>query len=211
MSKLSGLYAITDEVLTPDTTVVEQVQAVLESGIKIIQYRNKKDDDAVIEDVCIALQALCRQHEALFFIDDRPELAQKIGADGLHIGKDDMSLKEARAIFTQGIIGVSCYGSIRLAKEAEQEGADYVAFGSFFKSPTKPKSGIVSMNVIEKAKAAVSIPVCVIGGIDSNNIHEVAQRNPDMISLVSAIFQGDIKANITQIKKGIIYETTVSN
>lgn len=204
MSKLSGLYAITDEVLTPNATVVDQVKKVLEAGVKIIQYRNKHEADDDIEKICIALQDLCKAYDALFIIDDRPELAQKIGADGLHIGKEDMSLQAARKIFKQGIVGVSCYGSIRLAKEAEAEGADYVAFGSFFKSPTKPKSGIISMNVIEKAKAAVAIPVCVIGGISSSNVHEIAQKKPDMISVVSGIFEGDITTNIEQLNKGII-------
>jgi len=202
-SRLEGIYAITDEVLTPDDTVVKQVSTALESGVKIIQYRNKSDDDAQVEMTCRQLQGLCKEHDALFIIDDRPHLAQKIEADGLHIGKDDINLKEARAIYPKGIIGVSCYGSIRLAKEAESEGADYVAFGSFFPSPTKPKSGVISMSVIEKAKKSVNIPVCAIGGINISNIHLVAQKRPDMISVVSAVFQGNIKQNINHLKQGM--------
>jgi len=202
-TKLTGIYAITDEVLTPDETVVNQVATALESGVKIIQYRNKSSDDIQVEVVCRELQDLCREHDAVFIIDDRPHLAQKIKADGLHIGKDDMNFKEAREIYPDGIIGVSCYGSIRLAKEAESEGADYVAFGSFFHSPTKPKSGIISMNVIEKAKKSVKIPVCAIGGINSSNIHQVASKKPDMISVVSAIFDGNIEKNFIQLKQGM--------
>lgn len=202
-TRLEGIYAITDEVLTPDDTVVKQVSTALESGVKIIQYRNKSDDDTQVETTCRELQKLCKEHDALFIIDDRPHLAQKIKADGLHIGKDDINLKEARAIYPEGIIGVSCYGSIRLAKEAESEGADYVAFGSFFHSPTKPKSGIISMSVIQKAKKAVKIPVCAIGGINISNIHLVAQKQPDMISVVSAVFQGNIKQNINHLKQGM--------
>jgi thiamine-phosphate pyrophosphorylase len=127
----------------------------------------------------------------------------KIDADGLHIGKDDITLQEARAIFPKGTIGVSCYGSIKKALEAQGEGADYVAFGSFFPSPTKPHSGIVSMSVLRKAREALSIPICAIGGINVTNIHEIAAYHPDMISLVSAVWEGDIKRNITQLRQGI--------
>ncbi len=203
MSKLQGLYAITDEILTPDETVADQVREALDSGVKIIQYRNKSAEDNEIEKLCSELQTLCREYDATFIIDDRPKLASRLNVDGLHIGKNDMSLKQAREIFPSGIIGVSCYGSVRLAKEAEEEGADYVAFGSFFPSPTKPHSGIVSMSVIKKAKDALKIPVCVIGGIDSSNVHDVAAHNPDMISVVSGIFKGDIKRNITHLKQGM--------
>jgi thiamine-phosphate pyrophosphorylase len=200
---LNGLYAITDEKLTPDATVVEQVKTALQAGVKIIQYRNKTDTDSDVEEICIHLQALCTLHSATFIIDDRPHLAQKIKANGLHIGKDDMSIQEARVIFPEGVIGVSCYGSVRKALEAQNEGASYVAFGSFFHSPTKPHSGIVSVGVLAKAKAALSIPICAIGGINVTNIHEISAHAPDMISVVSAVWEGDIKRNILQLTQGI--------
>ncbi|MCL4430767.1 MAG: thiamine phosphate synthase [Epsilonproteobacteria bacterium] len=200
---LKGLYAITDEKLTPDDTVVAQAQTALQAGIKILQYRNKTNSDDEVENICIELQALCKAHDATFIIDDRPHLAKKINADGIHIGKDDMSIQEARVIFPKGIIGVSCYGSVRKALEAQNEGADYVAFGSFFHSPTKPHSGIVSMSVLEKAKEALSIPICAIGGISVTNIHEISAHAPDMISVVSAVFEGDIKDNIVQLTQAM--------
>jgi len=200
---LKGLYVITDEHLTPDVSVVSQVKIALETGVKIIQYRNKNDTDNDVEKICIQLQQLCSLHGATFIIDDRPHLAQKINADGLHIGKDDITLCEARDIFPKGIIGVSCYGSIRKALEAQSDGANYVAFGSFFPSPTKPHSGIVSMSVLEKANKELVIPICAIGGINRINIHEISAHKPDMISIVSAIWEGDIKHNITQLKQGM--------
>ncbi|OYZ66784.1 MAG: thiamine-phosphate diphosphorylase [Sulfuricurvum sp. 24-42-5] len=200
---LKGLYAITDEKLTPDDTVVAQVQTALQAGIKILQYRNKTNSDDEVENICIQLQSLCKAHDATFIIDDRPHLAKKINADGIHIGKDDMSIQEARIIFPKGIIGVSCYGSVRKALEAQNEGADYVAFGSFFHSPTKPHSGIVSMSVLEKAKEALSIPICAIGGISVTNIHEISAHTPDMISVVSAVFEGDIQDNIVQLTQAM--------
>ena len=198
-----GIYAITDEILTPSHTILAQVEAALEGGIKLLQYRNKTAHDEEVEVLCIELQNLCRLYNVSFVIDDRPYLAQKIGADGLHIGKNDMALSEARAIFTQGFIGVSCYGSITKALEAQNEGANYVAFGSFFPSPTKPLSGIVPISVIQKAKEALTIPVCAIGGINITNIHEIAATHPDMISVVSAVWDGDIRRNIKQLKQGM--------
>jgi len=200
---LSGLYVITDEYLTPDETVHQYIEEALKSGASVVQYRNKTKSDDEVEGICRELQRLCSSYHVPFIIDDRPHLAAKIGADGLHIGKNDMQIQEARKIFPTGIIGVSCYGSIKKAKEAQEEGADYVAFGSFFPSPTKPHSGVISMNVLHKAKEALQIPVCAIGGISQTNIQQVAAAGPDMISVVSAAFEGDIPQNISNLIKGM--------
>ncbi len=200
---LKGLYVITDEYLTPDETVHTYIEDALKAGASIVQYRNKTKSDDEVEEICRTLQSMCSQYNVPFIIDDRPHLATKIHADGIHIGKDDMPIKEARKIFPKGIIGVSCYGSIRKAKEAQEEGADYVAFGSFFASPTKPHSGIISMNVLHKAKEAVDIPVCAIGGISQTNIGEIAATQTDMISVVSAAFQGDVQQNVSNLIKGM--------
>lgn len=197
--KKIALYAISDDVLTPDEIVLEQTRVSLEAGIDIFQYRNKISTDAEVKDICIALQELCREYGVAFIIDDRPHLAAEIGADGVHIGKNDMPIAEARKIFPIGIIGVSCYASVRNAIEAEAEGADYVAFGSFFPSPTKPKSGIVPISVIGRAKEALKIPVCVIGGINASNVKELLKEKPDMISVVSGIYEGDITQNVKKL------------
>ena len=200
---LKGLYVITDEHLTPDESVISYVEDALIAGANIIQYRNKSKNDEEVEDVCRALQALCAHYSVPFIIDDRPHLAAKIKADGIHIGKDDMPLEEARKIFPEGIIGVSCYGSIRKAKEAQAEGADYVAFGSFFASPTKPHSGVISINVLHRAKEAVDIPICAIGGISQKNIGEIAATKTEMISVVSAAFEGNTQQNVTNLIQGM--------
>ena len=194
-----ALYAITDETLTPDSSVLQQVEESIKAGINILQYRNKTKTDEEVKDICKALQKLCTKHGVTFIVDDRPHLAQDIGADGLHIGKDDMPLAKAREIFKKGIIGVSCYGSVKKALEAQNEGATYVAFGSFYPSPTKPHSGIISHSIIKKAKEALDIPVCVIGGISHENIKEIAKENPDMISVVSAVYDGCITTNVKRL------------
>lgn len=200
---LNGLYVITDEYLTPDETVHSYVEDALIAGASIVQYRNKTKSDEEVEEVCRTLQSLCTSYSVPFIIDDRPHLAAKIDADGLHIGKDDIPIEEARKIFPTGIIGVSCYGSIRKAREAQHEGADYVAFGSFFASPTKPHSGIISLNVLHKAKEALEIPICAIGGISQTNIGQIAATQTDMISVVSAAFKGNTKENVSNLIKGM--------
>lgn len=197
--RLQGLYAITDEILTPNESVCDQAKEALEAGVKILQYRNKSAKDAEVKEICRALQDLCKEYNALFIIDDRPHLAAAIGADGLHIGKDDMPLSQARDIFPNGIIGVSCYGSVKKALEAQAEGSNYVAFGSFFPSPTKPHSGIVNKSVVSKAKESLEIPVCVIGGINVSNINEMVALRADMISVVNAVFDGSIRKNVKNL------------
>jgi len=204
MSKpLKGLYVITDEHLTPDEYIIRYIEDALKVGASIVQYRNKTKSDEEVKETCRALQVLCSQYDVPFIIDDRPHLAAHIGADGLHIGKDDMPLEEARKIFPKGIIGVSCYGSVRKALEAQSEGADYVAFGSFFPSPTKPHSGVVSINVLRKAKEALDIPICAIGGINQTNIAEISATNTDMIAVVSAAFIGNTRQNVLNLIKGM--------
>jgi thiamine-phosphate pyrophosphorylase len=197
---LKGLYAITDEILTPDHLLLGQAETALQAGVKILQYRHKSGSDREVEGICVGLQGLCRRYQALFVLNDRPHLAQAIGADGLHVGMEDMELTPARRIFTKGIIGVSCYGDLARARLAQDAGADYVAFGSFFPSPTKPSSKVVPVTVLSEAKAALTIPVCAIGGINAANIHQITAHGPDMISVVSAVFAGDIAANVARLR-----------
>jgi len=200
---LQGLYAITDEILTPPHSILAQAETALQAGLKLLQYRHKTGKDSEVEEVCIKLQQLCRKYHAFFIVNDRPHLAQGIGADGLHVGIDDMEFTKARKIFPQGIIGVSCYGNVARARMAQDAGADYVAFGSFFSSPTKPLSELVPMTVLSEAKAALTIPVCAIGGINVANIHEITAHGPDMISVVSAVFAGDISGNVVRLNAGM--------
>lgn len=201
-NNLKGLYVLSDDSLTPPQTILAQMKEVLEFGISIIQLRDKTRSDAELEPIARDLQKLCKEHGATFIINDRINLAQKIGADGVHIGIEDGSLHEARLLLPHAIIGVSCYGDLERAKEAVEGGADYVAFGSFFPSPTKPHSKTVPLEIIQKAKAELSVPICVIGGINSENIHLV--KDADMISVVSAAYTPNfISQNLASLQKAI--------
>lgn len=189
--KLEGLYVITDDVLTPEDTIYEQIEESLEGGANIVQLRDKKSDEKNIEIKALKIQKLCENYGALFILNDKVELGIKLQCHGLHIGKSDHHrFHEIRARFN-GIIGVSCYGDIKLAKEFEKSGANYVAFGSFFTSPTKPDSNVVPLEILHEASNLLDIPICAIGGINTTNLDQVLQYKPHMISVISDIWNSD--------------------
>ena len=202
---LKGLYVLTDATLTPTETMLEQVERVLKSGASVIQYRDKYASDEEAEKQCIRLQALCDYYEAVFIIDDRLEIAHRINADGLHVGEDDVSYEEARALLGDDkIIGVSCYGDIERAKKYANLGADYVAFGSFFPSPTKPLAKVVEPDVLKVAKEQLSVPICAIGGINEENIALLSRYEIAMYSLISAVYKEDaIEDNLEKLQAKI--------
>ena len=187
--KLKGLYVITDNALTPQETIFFQVQEALKGGAKIIQLRDKINSEKVVKKTAIELQELCTRFGALFILNDKVTLALESHFDGLHIGKSDYEIfPQIRENF-KGILGVSCYGDIEKAKYFESLGADYVAFGSFFSSPTKPDSSIVSLEILQKAKEQLHIPICAIGGINSENLSLVMGNNIDMVAVISDIWK----------------------
>ncbi len=202
---LKGIYVLTDATLTPKESIFSQVKRVLQSGVSVIQFREKYAKDDEIEDTCKALCELCREYNALFIMDDRVHLAKKIDADGLHVGIEDISYEEARAILGDDkIIGISCYGDIERAKSYEAKGADYVAFGSFFASPTKPHEKVVPLNILEEAKKILHIPICAIGGINEENIESISKYNIAMYSVISAVYKNDmIEENIKGLQEKI--------
>ncbi len=202
---LKGIYVLTDAHLTPKATVLAQMERVLSSGVSVIQYRDKyaTHEDAML--TCKALQALCDKHNALFIIDDRLDVARDINADGLHIGEEDVSYEEARLVLGHNaIIGVSCYGNIERALKYEALGADYVAFGSFFPSPTKPHSKVVPLEVLQKARECLHVPICAIGGIGRESIALVSAYDIAMYSVISAVFEDNaIEENLAMLQKGL--------
>lgn len=190
---LRGLYGITQDLPTIKGYDLNKIENALKGGVKILQLRNKILDDNTIEPLAYELKNLCSKYNVLYIIDDRVELAKKINSDGVHIGKFDSKLKDVREYLKNKVIGVSCYGNIIYAKKWKNEGANYVAFGSFFPSPTKPESNIVPIDIISLAKQQITIPVCVIGGINLNNTPLMINEGADMVSVVSDLWeQNDI-------------------
>ena len=198
--KLKGLYAITDETLISEENFEQSVKLALQGGSKIIQYRDKSCDHNKRLRQATLLRTLCTQYHATCIINDDIELARAVHADGVHLGKDDISIAQARKnLGENSIIGISCYNDLKRALIAEKNQADYVAFGAMFSSPTKPDASNASPQLIATAKTQLSIPVCAIGGITENNITQVIDQGADMAAVISCLFSSnDIKnaANI---------------
>jgi len=187
--KLKGLYAITDEKLTPPESILDMVRSAIIGGAKIIQLRDKKRADRDLLDVARKLCLLCRDMGVIFMINDRVELAQKVNAHGVHIGKDDTDIFTARRMLPGRIIGVSCYNSLDRALEMENRGADYAAFGSLFPSSTKPGAVRADPALIKEAKSRLQIPVCAIGGITPENAPLAVEAGADMVAIVSSLWK----------------------
>ncbi|KHD05176.1 hypothetical protein PN36_23420 [Candidatus Thiomargarita nelsonii] len=189
----SGLYAITDNKLIKADRLIESVEQAIIGGAKIIQYRNKNQKEGIEQ--AQALCRLCQKYNRHFIINDDIALAQQIGADGVHIGKNDAKLEAARAILgEQAIIGVSCYNQLSLAQEAVNAGANYVAFGRFFSSHTKPQAVSCSIKVLQKARQMLKCPIVAIGGITPNNGAKLIAAGADSLAVIQGLFG---QANIT--------------
>lgn len=186
-TRLHGLYAVTDEAL--EERLIAAVAEVLEAGVRILQYRDKGDDASRREMEAIVLRALTRRHDALLIINDDPELAVAVQADGVHLGRDDPDVAKARSLLgPEAVIGVSCYDSLESARHAAAAGADYVAFGSMYPSPTKPDATRAPLELLTAAKRELGIPVCAIGGITHVNAGPVLAAGADMLAVISSVF-----------------------
>ncbi len=202
-AKLRGLYAITDETLIPESAFPATVEQALRGGASIIQYRDKSGNEVKRLEQASALRGLCGEHNACLIINDDIRLAKAVDADGVHLGKDDVSIEQARLMLGDDvIIGVSCYNQLQSAIEAQTSGADYVAFGAMFTSPTKPNARSASCELISEAKSLLDIPVCAIGGIDKYNVQRVIDSGADMTALISGLFsEADIRLTAKYISR----------
>lgn len=192
MHKLHGLYAITDAKFMPPEIFTEKARKTLQGGASIIQYRDKSNDKIKRLQQASALKNLCEEYNAIFIVNDDYQLAIDTNADGIHIGMNDISLNDARnKVGKNKIIGVSCYNQFELAQQAEKDGADYIAFGSFFSSPTKPDAKPAHIDLLIQAKKQLHLPVCAIGGIDIHNAPSLISTGTDMLAVISHIFNTD--------------------
>ena len=199
--RLKGLYGITDSTLMPDTSaMLQQVEAALLGGCKIIQYRDKSADQQARLQQASKLLELCHQHDALLLINDDIQLALAINADGVHLGQGDGNHASARELLgPDAIIGITCHDKLSLARQAIADQADYVAFGAFFPSKTKPNASPAPMNLINDAKQNLSVPVVAIGGITVDNASQLIEAGADMLAVVHSLFSAP---DITQRATG---------
>ena len=191
---LSGLYVITDDKLS-GIHLLEHVQQAIQGGAGIVQYRNKTKQTAIKEMTARSLLELCREHRVPLLINDDVELAANIGADGVHLGQTDTRLSDARQRLGAGaIIGITCHASLELATQAQQQGASYVAFGRFFSSQTKPDASPANIDLLRYAKKQLSIPICAIGGITTDNATTLIDAGADLLAVIHGVFgQDDIQ------------------
>lgn len=191
-TRIQGLYAITSAELTPDNKLLKAVEDVIRGGAKIIQYRNKRASDTLQYQQAKELALLCRQHQVCFIINDDPQLAKAVAADGVHVGREDGKIADARTLLgEQAIIGVSCYNRLENAHKAVAEGADYVAFGRFFASQTKPHAMQADLSLLDEAAQQLSVPIVAIGGIKQDNAQQLIQRGADAIALIHDLFHDE--------------------
>jgi len=188
---ISGLYAVTPDVAdTP--RLIASAQAALAGGARLLQYRNKSAAPALRLTQARALLALCRKFRVPLIVNDHPDLALAVDADGVHLGADDGSLAAARAqLGPARLLGASCYDRLELALEAERLGADYVAFGSFYPSRVKPGAVRAPLALLREARRRLSIPVVAIGGITHENAPQLIAAGAHSLAVVSALFDAD--------------------
>ncbi len=180
---------VLDSKLSKKDIFYDARKAIL-GGIPSIQYREKEKSTKEMLEECIALKKICAE-KALFFVNDRADLAFAVGTDGLHLGQDDLPMKKAREILPNAIIGVTVHNA-QEAVQAEKDSADYVSVSPVFRTGTKKDAGKeVGLKMIRKVRDAVKIPVMGIGGINQENAREVIQSGADCVSVVSCIVCND--------------------
>ena len=186
-ARIRGLYAITPEL--PDSeTLLRRAALALEGGVAVLQYRSKRSGGEQRMREATALAAMCRSHNAPFIVNDDVGLALESGADGVHLGRGDGELAAARAKLRGKLLGASCYNSLAAARAAIAAGADYVAFGSVFPSPTKPAAVRAPLTLFGEARS-IGVPLVAIGGITLQNAPQLLVAGADCLAVISDLFE----------------------
>lgn len=185
-----GLYVITGTMNNREQ-LCASVAAAVAGGARLVQYRNKQATAAEQLADARALREICGG-SACLIINDDPGLAVKAGADGVHVGQDCSDLRAVREqIGPQRLLGVTCHASIELAAKAQAAGADYVAFGAFHPSPTKPQASRAPISILKMARQSIHLPIVAIGGINADNAGEILRAGADSVAVISAVFGAD--------------------
>jgi thiamine-phosphate pyrophosphorylase len=182
------LYAITD-LREEDPGIFKKVEAAYRGGADIVQLRSKTLPDGALYRVGVRLRSIADRHRKLFFVNDRPDLALAVGADGIHVGQDDLPPRVVRRLFGRKPmwLGLSTH-SLSQALQAVKEPVDYIGVGPIFETPTKPAYRRVGLDLIRKVKGRLPIPFVCIGGIDSSNVKRVLGAGAERIAVVRAVF-----------------------
>jgi thiamine-phosphate pyrophosphorylase len=187
---LKGLYVITDKKLINRDRFIETVEKAIKGGARIVQLREKGTPENEIISLGREILKVTKSYRIPLIINDSPELAQEIGADGVHLGGEDTSVTNARAILgDMAIIGVSCYNQIERGLKAMENGADYVAFGTPYYTPTKPERVPTTIDILREAVNLIkSIPIFAIGGITKDNAMTILETGVEGIAVITSVF-----------------------
>ena len=201
-SRISGLYAVTPDIA--DTgALVAKVIAALDGGATVVQYRNKTLPPHGRRTQAKALAHVHAARDALFIVNDDPQLAVDVDADGVHLGEHDAGVAGARAcIGPDRLIGVSCYGDFNRARDAVRQGADYVAFGSFFASSVKPDARRADMALLAHSRE-LCVPVVAIGGITAANASQLIEAGASAVAVISDVFAHDDLTDVTRAASAV--------
>lgn len=199
---LRGLYAITDSQLLPGERLPQWVDAALAGGARLLQYRDKSTDAVLRREQAQRLKTLCDYYGAALIINDDLALAAELGV-GLHLGRDDGSLREARQqLGRDAIIGATCHASLEFAEQSTADGASYLAFGRFFQSVTKPGAPAATPVLLEQARKRYSLPLVAIGGVTLHNAPQLISAGADMLAVVHGLFGTDSAAEVERRARG---------
>jgi thiamine-phosphate pyrophosphorylase len=189
----NGICFITDRTYST-LPLSDMVRCVLEAGVTFIQYRDKEKTRREIYEEAVGLRELTRSFDAVFIVNDHADIALAVGADGVHLGQDDLPLEESRRIMRNRIVGISTH-SLEQAREAEAGGADYIGFGPVFHTTTKDAGIPQGVDILKIIKQNVRIPIVAIGGIGIDSVTDVMNAGADCIAVATAICKGDITEN----------------
>jgi thiamine-phosphate pyrophosphorylase len=185
---IKGVYAITPDCANT-ADLLHRVRLALAGEIRVLQYRNKLANTAQRLEQAHALRKLTREFTIPFIVNDDAQLAAQVDADGVHLGKADGSVETARATLgMHKIIGISCYNRLSQAQDGIHAGADYVAFGAFFPSTIKPNAEVADIELLQRARAELPVPLVAIGGITLNNAASLVHAGADALAVISALF-----------------------
>jgi thiamine-phosphate pyrophosphorylase len=195
VGKVRGLYVLADTALL-GARLEAAVAAALRGGARLVQYRDKSTDTTRRAREAAALCALCAKARAIFIVNDDPALAAAVDAHGVHLGRDDPDIAAARArLGPRAYIGATAYDDIERGQAALAAGADHVAFGRFFPSPTKPGGPLLDVDFLRRARAALDAPIVAIGGIRAENAAPLVRAGADALAVTSGVFAAaDIEA-----------------
>ena len=208
MATISGLYALTPDLLDTDE-LIARVTAAIAGGAAALQYRNKIASPPLRRAQALALRDLCAARGTIFIVNDDVNLAYAVDADGVHLGRDDVPLPRARQrLGSTAIIGASCYDSLERAAAAVAAGADYVAFGSFFPSTIKPDAVRVEAALLTAAKVRWNVATVAIGGITPATAPALIAAGADALAVITAVFDApDVTAAAKAFRDAFVAAT----